>query len=413
MKNRTIFRNLLLVVLVMGMLLMAACQQEPEVPAETTYKVAVVDASNQPYTTGVVVRFLQNGQQVAMQAVNENGVAEKSLATGDYTVELTFTGDADAYYYDNKSLTLSAAKPELTVTLANRVGEATPLLYGDDGSITYAYGVSAGSTYVELAEGRNYFLFAPEVAGTYQFSTTDAAAAIGYYGAPHFVQELNIAEMVDNTFSVSISATMIGTNGTGTTVLVIGIDAAAAGDCVLNIIRTGDPERTIADEPWITYEPTVDLSLYTLPQGAVLEWFDLTKEHTLVFNESDGFYHLNTANGPLVLVHLVEDSEYLASFNTILENSGVVKYFFDEEGNFVKKESYSECLWQYIPNTDVERGVYPLTEDLKYIIQQSGDHSGWFDENGSLYLFKDEDGNNLPGINPEMAWLFMCCYIAN
>ena len=416
MKTGKMFKNILLVMLlVVGMLAMAACVSEPTptTPAETTYKVTVADASNQPYTTGIVVRFMKDGQQVAMQVADENGVAEKVLETGTYTVELTFTGDADSYYYDSEGLTLTAEKPELTVTLAKKAGEAVALLYNDDGSITYAQGAEAGSTYVELQEGRNYFLFTPRTAGTYSFTTTDAAAVVGYYGAPHFVQPINIAEVVDNAFSISVSASMIGTGDTGTTVLVIGIDATQAGNCLLNIVRTGDPERTIADEPWIIYEATVDLELYALPQGAVLNSFDLTSDYTLVFNEEDGFYHLNTADGPLVLVHLVEPSEYLASFYTILENSGVVKYFFDEDGKFVKKESYSECLLEYIMYSDEEKGVYPLTEDLKYIIQQRGDHSGWFDPSESLYLFKDENGNNLLDINPEISWLFMCCYLAD
>lgn len=414
MKKRNTVQKLLLVVLAMSMLLLTACQQPAE-PVETTcnYKVTVADANNTPYTTGIVVRFLKDGQQVALQPVNDKGVAEKTLDKGDYTVELTFTGDADAYYYDKNGLTLTAEKPELTVTLANTAGEETPLLYGDDGTITYARSVPVGSTYVELAAGRNYFLFTPQTAGTYLFTTTDANAAIGYYGAPHFVQDISVEEVKDNAFTRSISASMIGTNGTGTTVEVIGIDVAEAGSCILNIVRTGDPEHSIEDEPWFVYEAKSELSLYTLPQNSTMEWFDLTESHTLVYNENDGFYHKDTADGPLVLVHLVEDSEYLASFNTIMENTGVVKYFFDEDGNFVKKEAYNDCLMQYIQNSDEERCVYPLTEDLKYIIQQAGDHNGWFEEGKSTYLFKDTDGNPLPGINPESSWLFMCCYLAN
>ena len=403
----------LLVLLACCMLLMAACAQEPEVPAETTYKVSVVNANGDPYTTGVVVRFMKDGQQAAMQVVGDNGVAEKTLATGEYTVELTFTGNADNYYYDKTGLTLSAEKKELSVVLAERTGEGIPLLYSDDGTTTYAYGVNVGSTYVELAEGRNYFLFTPTTPGSYKFTTTDATAVIGYYGSPYFVQELSAAEVVDNSFSISVRSSMIGTNGTGTTVIVVGIDKGENDNCILNIIRTGDPEWSVEDEPWFVYEAKVELQPYTLPQNAQIGEFDLTADgYELVYNEADGFYHLDSADGPLVLVRLGEDSKYLASFKAILERSGVVKYFFDEEGNFQKKESYSECLLKYIENMDEENGVYPLTEDLKYIIQQRGDYSGWFDEEESLYLFKDANRDKIPGINPEISWLFMCCYIS-
>jgi len=65
---------------------------------------------------------------------------------------------------------------------------------------------------------------------------------------------------------------------------------------------------------------------------------------------------------------------------------------------------------EYIANADEDDGVYPLTEDLKYIIQQSGDHSGWWDFDGPGYIFLDEGGNKVADINPEIAWLFMCCH---
>jgi len=80
-------------------------------------------------------------------------------------------------------------------------------------------------------------------------------------------------------------------------------------------------------------------------------------------------------------------------------------------GEFIKKESYSECLLKYIENVDEESGMYPLTEDLKYIIQSRGDHSGWWSDDDALYLFKNENGEKVPGINADIAWLFMCCYI--
>ena len=80
--------------------------------------------------------------------------------------------------------------------------------------------------------------------------------------------------------------------------------------------------------------------------------------------------------------------------------------------SFQKKESYSECLLEYIACVDEESGTYPLTEDLKYILQQRGEYSGWFDPEESLYLFVDGNGIALDGINNEISWLFMCCYIA-
>ncbi len=397
----------LLTVVVSMSLLMTGCGGDKE------YTVAVKDALGNPYTSGVVVRFMQDGQQIAMQACNEEGVAVKTLPKGEYAIELSFT-DSEAEYHYDPSLTVTAKKPSVDAILAKTVsGEPQVLTVG--GEEYDAYAVATGCTFIRTEAGkRSYVLFAPTQAGMYEFSVTEGTdAVLGYYGAPHFVQENSMAETVDGKFSISVKASMIGTGDGGTSVYVIGVDNASEG-CVIGIQRTGDPEKTIEDEPWTVYQATASLSKYSLPAGAKLGEFDLTAAtdtYKMVLNEQDGFYHLKDANGPLVLVRLAEDCDYIACFKTMLDRSGVSKYFFDENESFVKKESYSECLLEYIKYVDEAEGVYPLTEDLKYIIQQRGDYVGWWDIEGSGYIFKDVNGNNDPGINAEIAWLLMCCYL--
>ena len=405
-------------------LMMGACGNEqastPATNADTSgtdaeYRVTVVDGSGAPYTTGVIVQFMQNGQKVALQTVDANGVAAKTLAKGDYTVELMFTGDASEYYYDANGLALSADNTQLEVVLAKTLSSQTQTLYVAGKEVEASY-VEAGSTHVTMTAGeRSYFLFAPTTAGTYAFSVSDANAQVGYYGAPHFVQEINAAEMVDGGFTMSISTSMIGTGNTGTTVLVLGIDGSC-DNCVLTVERTGEPAYSIEEEPWFVYQPTVELAPYKLPAGANLQNFDITAStdtYKLVLNEEEGFYHLNDANGPLVLMYLGEDGQYLDCFQTILDHTGVQRYFFDENGNYLKKESYGNCLIEYFQYMDEDKGVYPLTEDLKYIMQMEGDDSGWFDSQSAQYLFVDANRINIPGVNPEISWLFMCCYINN
>lgn len=406
---KRIFALLLALAIVLSL---AACGGSGDAPAanasgEIEYKVAVVDGTGAPYTSGVIVRFMKDGEQAAMQPVDGAGTAVKALPAGDYAVELMFTGNESEYHYDAEGLAVSASAPELTVTLTYTMS-AEPVALMAQGVEKMAYPVADGSTYVTLTPGeRNYFLYTPTVAGTFAFSSDAEGAAIGYYGAPHFVQEASAAEVVNNSFSQSIRATMIGG-----AVLVIGIDADANTDsCVLTIQRTGDPEWSVEDEPWQVYEPTVDVKPYTLGAGSIQE-FDLTAStgtYNLVLG-GDGFYHLDSENGPLVLVRLTQDPKYLPCFKNILDRSGVNRYFFDDNGDFLKKETYDQCLLTYIECADEATGTYPLTEDLKYIIQQRGEYAGWWDLNGS-YLFVDENGVPVNGINAEIAWLFMCCYL--
>lgn len=375
------------------------------------YSVTVVDGAGVPVTDGVVVKFMQGTTQAAMQKLDDKGVAVKELAKGDYTVELQFTDSADEYYYDKEGLSLSATTTQTTVVLLNKAaGEARSLFYA--GKNYEAYNVKAGGTYLSLKAGvRNFYIFTPTVAGKYEFSVEAEGVTLGYYGAPHFVMDHNAEEPVDGKFVINIKESMIGKNGTGTSEYVFGLDSEKECDLVFKIARIGDADRTIEDEPWTIYEKTVELSPYTLPAGATLKDFNLKASgYSLVFNEADGFYHLDSADGALVYVRLVKDNKYIGSFSTIMENAGVAKYFYDENGKFVKKEGYNQCLEQYIEVADEVEGVYPLTKDLEYIIKQAGDNNGWFVSTDPGYIFDDDNGVPDTQINADISWLFMCCY---
>ena len=388
----------------------AACGGENggNTSADATYRVIFQDAAGASYSKGIVVKFMQNGQQAAMQMVNESGVAEKTMPRGDYTVELQFT-DGE-YVYDASNLTLTADKTELTVLLSQPLSEETQEL-----SVGTAHYVFEGCTNITLdAENRSYFIFTPRAVGKYEVSLINATAPIGYYGGSiHYVWDHSAVEVVDNKFSVDIKADQLGG-----AVMIIGVDAGA-GDAILSVQNIGDPDWSVEDEPWTVYKPTVEIKPYTLPAGAVLNKFDIkasTETYNLVLNENDGFYHLNSADGALVVVVLGEnakDTEYVPPFQTILDKQGIRCYFFDAEGNFQKKEEYSECVLKYIENMDEASGVYPLTADLMYIIQQHGAQAGWFDDaaDNARYLFTDSNGNRVVGVNEDISWLFMCRYL--
>lgn len=414
MSNMKRYAVLVMVLLMMVSMVLAGCGDSSEPTAtvsasgEVEYRVVLTDALGNIYSDGIIVKFWQGDQEIAMQVVGKDGAAVKKLPAGTYTAELVYTSSDVAYNYDQASAVLTADAPELTLQLTKAaVAKSVPLYIGDQEH--EAYEVGAGCTNVSLHEGkRTYFLFTPDQAGLYEFGVENDVAVVGYYGAPHFVQSQSAAEVVDNKVQLSIIAGSLGST------FVIGLDSNGAASGVLTIERLGDPIKTVADEPWHVYQTTAKLSPYTLPAGASLKNFDLTAEtdaYKLVLNENDGYYHLDRADGPLVLVRLAGELDYMATYKTVLDRTGVVKYFYDENNEFIRRESYTECLLEYIPNADENEGVYPLTEDLKYIIQQSGDHSGWWDLDGHSYIFKDQGGNMVAGINEEIAWLFMCCYL--
>ena len=380
---------------------------------EVEYKVTVKDAIGGTYGKDTMVEFYNGNEKAGVQLCDENGVAKKTLPKGEYTIKVTSTDKNVVYYHDEVKVT--ASKKEIEVMISNGLSETPEVLYVGGNEVD-AFFVGAGCTNVELAEGkRSYFLFAPTQAGFYEFYVeADSNTEIGYYGAPHFVQENTAAEVKDGKFTMNITESMIGTGNTGTTVLVIGVDSDAKTNAVLCINRTGDPQKTLEDLPWTVYETTAELSQFEMPAGKTLVDFDIfsTTEYKLVLNKEDGFYHLNSENGPLVVVYLTEDptEPFVPCFFNILDRSGVTKYVEDANGEIIEKITYGNCLYEYFDYVDEETGVYPLTEDLKTIIQERGNYVGWWDSSSPNFIFKDGE-NAIPGLNVENAWLFMCAYV--
>lgn len=433
MKNRNCA---LLAVLLVCALVLSACSQQPggepttQLSKTAVYQVTVLGVNGTPETDGVIVRFLKDGEEVALQRTDAAGVASKELDRADYTVEIMFIDQTKNYYYDTAAMTLSATKTELTVELAYLASvDPVPLFAG--GEDRNAYVVNAGNNYVTLEAGtRSYFLYTPEEAGVYRLSTAGEAYVVGYYGSPHYVQNVNAGTADGNATTVTVSPGMIGTNGTGTTVFVIGVDNPenAEKQIMLKVERVSAYVDTSI--PTQVYQTTAPLTPWILPEGAQTQQFDLhaaAGTYTFVLDEATGFYHLGSVDGPLVLMCLGQESnplmQYMVSYDTVLQTVGVNKYFTDENGNYTHKEDYVQCLIDYIGIRDdvtgqytggcVDRksGLYPLTKDLMYIVQQHGDYSGWWNVSSGNYLFCDVNGVLDTNVNPEYAWLFMCVYL--
>ncbi len=417
---KRILAGVVLLTLCLG--LFAGCQQPQTQAGDAEYTVTIVDGEGQPYASGIIVKILKDGQQVAMQPVNGQGQVKKTLPKADYTVELQFTAGSEGFYYDQSQLTLSAEKTQLQVAVMAAISGEGETVFDSKGQ-SQAYSIGTGSTYVKLVEGqRNYFLFAPKTAGTYSLTTSDPKAVIGQYGYTAYIQDNSISKVEDNVMTISVSKSMVGPNGVANP-YVIGVDANGITDCVVTIKRTGEPQQTIEDVPLEVYVAKEELTKYTMPAGT-LQKFDITAAagtYELVLSLEDGFYHLNSVDGPIVMVNLGSESTFtdglgkevvcLDSIQSICTTTGVGKYFKDADGNYVKREDYTQCLQDYCGVMDEVNGVYPLTEDLKYIIQNHGEYVGWWNPDSPGFIFEDENENKLVGLSAEYAWLFLCCYL--
>lgn len=266
-----------------------------------------------------------------------------------------------------------------------------------------AYYVPAGNTVVDIRQNEiTYFLFKPSQEGLYTVAPGSASAKLSFWGANmNFIREIP-SEVVNNT--VTINEKSLGAT------YIVGIKGGTS--CTLKVTRIGDPKLDIEDLPYDEYKLSKQPTAYKYNGGALVE-LDLTRptEYKLV-KGADGFLHLDSANGKIVYVQLRKNLKYLdSSFGALLgqesgsEGTFFHSYIFDDKGNLVAKEDYHNAMVAYYNCADVDAGVYPLTEELRHMIQNGGASWGWWKLDKPTNIF-----TSLPNVNVKNAWLF-CCYV--
>ncbi len=389
---------------------LASCKDSVKEPVNTTtqqstnaqYTVNVVDSMGNPYKDAIV-NIMQNGTLVSMLPAG-NGLAVFDLKRDNYTVELGFYDSSVSFYYDAGECALTKDKTETTVKLYNKPTVFEEIYAfdskADDHRAYKAFAIKEGASYVELtANERTYFLLAPEKGGVYKFGCTASGKAltVGYYGGTYNVLRDNAAKRDGDFVMLEFHQSMVGG------VLVLGVDSADAANGIITIERTGDYEGGAEYKPWTSVTEENPIDFYENAVNRTYEGFeylDLKDENLkVVLNSSDGYYHLGTVDGPVVYITLDRQTKYLQmSFDEICHLQNFGAYFYDEDGNFIKKESYTELFAQY------SFGTVPLTEKLAYAIKTAGEYKRLWDFDWEGNIFADDAAF----IVQENAWLFAC-----
>ena len=369
-------------------------------PEVTTmeYSVTLLNGAGEPMG-GLPVTFMSGDKEVAKQVGDKKGVSRVTLERGTYTVKV---GDTELKY-DQKAAVVSVNKPSVSLILATDIdtSKTYKLVVTQEDETDRTYKVpylSEGAAYVTLTPGeRNYFMFEPTHDGTYRFSASNTYAKIGHFGTDMFVYLTNSADVSGNAFNISVRESELGN------VYVIGIDAATnCSAAVLQVTRVGDPAWSIEDEPLVEYTGAAPKPV-TAPSGLVDVDIKSSTEHHLVYNEKDGYYHLDSANGPVVYVRL--DNAHASIIGLLSEFGNMTAYIYNADGTFKAKEQYATLMQQYVSNMDATQKVYPLTKDLEYMIRNYGNSQNWWNEGEAGYLFEEVEG-----VNSANAWMFLYCY---
>jgi hypothetical protein len=110
---------------------------------------------------------------------------------------------------------------------------------------------------------------------------------------------------------------------------------------------------------------------------------------------SDGYYHLDSATGPILYVDLDD-----AMMNLVdATNYGQVKDIITDGETIVSKIDYNAALIEYAECADPTLCLYPLTDDLIAIYKGTGHFQGWYGEEGFL------------GTTADDGYLFACYFI--
>lgn len=364
-----------------------------------TYTVNVVDYNGNGLS-GVTAVFKKNGAAIGTATSDSNGKVSIQLEKADYEITLAL----DGYKYDSSVAKVTSGQTSVTITMAKTTTKTEEVYFDEDG----AYYVESGSQFVTITnsdknnEGSNgYFLFEPKRTGKYKIELSDPKALISYWGgSTHYVNESTYDVEHTNT-SLTINVVEVGPT------YVIGVKNTS--ECIMTVTRTG---KAVTEMAWTDYAGKDKVSAYTCPSGE-LTYVDITKssnDYKLV-KGSDGYYHLGSADGPVMLVHLGAGAPYIALSDVIglsgTGGSNFGKYFYNSNGTLQKKENYTSLLATYINNMDQNKMVYPLTDDLIYILKNGGEFRGWWASSGYgnvIYAAK-------PNLNSEIAWMWACCYI--
>lgn len=381
--------------------------EDGEENATKEYSIEVVDV-NENAIAGVIITVKKGEEQVKIAKTNQTGAVKFELPTGAYTFNLTFSGDKE-YHYDESLCVLSEDEASVSVTVANLPYDTYELYNECEAGL-----IEVGTYFVELsASNPSYFLFTPSERGRYKLSvSSNVKASCEYYGSPMIIYDNDISNESDRekdsegnlTGSIFMDFRSFNVNSTQ---YLFGVKAEGEGSGYFTIEKISDLELSPEEIPYSDYMMTHTVKDFVFSGGTLVN-FDISNlSLSAVYNPDDGFYHLNSADGPVIYMKLTVPTAYTVALEKICETQPFQHYIYDDDGKFVGKISYCSMMLKYFEAADETAGVYPLTEDLKVAIQDMGDFLGWYKPAaaGESHIFF---GDTPVTAN---AWLFACCYV--
>ena len=248
--------------------------------------------------------------------------------------------------------------------------------------------LTLGANTVDLLENTivSLYDFVPAESGVYTI-TVGGNVTVATYG---FAAWNKIADaengVVDHTATAANQTFMIGLTADTPSVTV-------------TIEKTGDYAEIVQNE-YANYEPECPvISDFEDPSDLVS--IDLNKAHNVVLG-NDGYYHLGTADGPVIFVNLNNEQFTLSvlydagapiTMRGIYTDENGVRHYYDFMAMI------TDNYYQYSKGND----YHPLNKDLMIFLKAYGKSQGWYKTNTSGFQVI-RSGEFLE----ESAWLASC-----
>lgn len=335
---------------------------------------------------------------------SDKNVCEFTVVAGDV---VTYGVSVPTYYEGIGYDVYTLANGTVVFTTAFVAGEGNP--DGGDGGSGDGGSGSGGATvtgteinanyyfsYQELTTGANeimaefgypttLYTFVPAEVGEYKVTINDQSALLGYYGSNEWYP-FDYTE--SKTFELTLNAEEANAPK------LIGVSNAL--NASITIEKIGDVQEEEEVE-WTIYENEATLDEFTFEGNADELSFvnieDATEDKAVLGD--DGYYHLNSANGPILYVDL-DDNTYMDLVAAM--GYGQLKDIIYDNGEVESKVDYNDAFAEYLAVADADTGLYPLTEDLISIYKNVGRTQGWYVDGGWV------------GSTPD-AWMFACYYV--
>lgn len=403
-----------------------------------TYSVSITNGIGDGHAN-LLVQFMQNGTRVMMEATNASGKVFVRLPQGSYTISIIDPENRSLEIPENLSLTATKRALDV-VAIANVNVNGTNTIMGMTAGFTTteAYAISGECAYAVNVNPNKIIpiVWRPKQTGVYTFTLeSEIGVTLSYHGIPQYVQDRDCLEegdrISDESYKITIRNVNLANPSIGiaeTTPYVLGLKAnVMEGKAILKVVKTAEAPLSYQDVPWTINNSTIPaMEISKDITKADLTYVKLDGTDTVVYNENDGLYHLNSADGKVLYVQLTNtpatlpDAQSTDANGFALEALAMNGHFgvtrLDENEQVISKISYHDHILALLEKVNAldkndekvnNAGIYYLTSTMIDGLKDYGDYNGWWKADGNNIF-----GESLASINPDYAWMFALCYIA-